>query len=296
MLRIETQDNDVNDWGIRAGWLKAGVVVSDWDGIPGSGDEITTGIQQASIIHGAGNNVCTTLYEYVRPGQAAATFNNYDLDASTLTARVRYYPPSANYDPQANTGGFVGVASNSSTWNGGTISTRGGDSYANPEPGWWRIVTCTDNATVQNEFIQEGQTDQASYLYQPVTPALDLSVAPGTATVLAGSGLTFTAIYTNTSSGITAGAAVSPTFTVTLPSELTFVSCGGAATSCTQVGNTLTITVNTIAAGLSGTVTINTTASATASGLVGLSVRADYRDVLGNPYVGSAGALVRMTP
>jgi uncharacterized repeat protein (TIGR01451 family) len=166
----------------------------------------------------------------------------------------------------------------------------------NPESGWWRIVTCTNNATVQNEFIQEGQTDQPSYLYQPATPSLDLSVTPSAATVLAGGGVTFTVSYTNTSSGITAGAAIGTTFTVTLPSELTFVSCGGAATSCTQVGNTLTITVATVAAGDVGVVTINTTASATGSGVVGLSLTSGYSDVLGNPYVGSAGALVGITP
>jgi hypothetical protein len=63
-----------------------------------------------------------------------------------------------------------------------------------------------------------------------------------------------------------------------------------------QVGSTLTITVGTVAAGDSGVVTINATASATGSGAVGLSLLAGYSDVLGNPYEASAGALVGITP
>jgi uncharacterized repeat protein (TIGR01451 family) len=291
---VETQDDDVNSWGIRAGWVPAipGPPLSDLDGVAGSGDEITTGIQQTPVLHSAGLDNCTTFYEYVRPGQATTSFHNYDLDAPVLAARVRYYPPSASYDPLAIAGGLPGTASGSSLWNNGTSLARlGGDTFNNPEPGWWRIVTCTYDLFSQNQLIQEGQTDQASYLSQPGTPALDLSVTPSAATALAGDSVAFTVSYTNTSSGITAGAAVGTTFSVTLPSDLTFVSCVGAAT-CTQAGSTLTVTLGTVAAGASGAVTIHTTASAAASGAVGLSLLANYSDVLGNPFEASAGAIV----
>ena len=304
LLRASVARNDVNGWGIRAGWEGTPTVPPTVptahinNAAPGSGDEITVGIQQNTLRHKLGNNVCTTFYEYVRPGQATATFHNYDLDfgggATNMTARVRYYPPSASYDPQANSGGLVGVASSNGSWNGGNASTRQGDLFNSPESGWWRIVTCTDSLATQNQFIQEGQTDQASYIAQPGTPALDLSLTPSAATVAASKAITFTLGYTNTSSGITAGAAVHTTFTVNLPSQMIAVSCGGAV-SCTQTGSILTITVPTVGAGKSGAVTIQTTAGSS-TGLVGLSLLASYDDVVGNPYVGSAGTTVQIIP
>ncbi|MEI7643750.1 MAG: Calx-beta domain-containing protein, partial [Chloroflexales bacterium] len=304
LLRASVARNDVNGWGIRAGWEGTPTVPPTVptahinNAAPGSGDEITVGIQQNTLRHKLGNNVCTTFYEYVRPGQATATFHNYDLDfgggATNMTARVRYYPPSASYDPLANSGGLVGVASSNGSWNGGNASTRQGDLFNSPESGWWRIVTCTDSLATQNQFIQEGQTDQASYIAQPGTPALDLSLTPSAATVAASKAITFTLGYTNTSSGITAGAAVHTTFTVNLPSQMTAVSCGGAV-SCTQTGSILRITVPTVGAGKSGAVTIQTTAGSS-TGLVGLSLLASYDDVVGNPYVGSAGTTVQIIP
>ncbi|NNJ10415.1 hypothetical protein EKD04_008760 [Chloroflexales bacterium ZM16-3] len=292
LLRVATATDDVNDWGIRVGWqnpLPAQPPTGDIDGVAGSGDEITFGLQQTTLRFAPGTNQCRTFYEYVRPGQSTATFNNYDLDSPTLSARVRYYPPSAIYDPQGITGGLAGTASGSSVWNLGTATTRGGDSFTNPESGWWRIVTCTSDMGTQNQLIQEGQTDQASYLTQQGTPSLSISVTPSPVTVAPGGSLSFNVNYTNTSSGILAGAAMGTTFTVTLPSDLTFVSCTGA--TCTLSGSTLTVSVGKVNAGATGTVTINTTASATGSGMVGLSLLADYSDVLGNPFVGKAGAV-----
>ncbi|MEI8307932.1 MAG: Calx-beta domain-containing protein, partial [Chloroflexales bacterium] len=297
LLRAETQTNDVNSWGISVGWAAAAVgsAPSDRDGIAGNGDEISVGMQQISLLYVTGVAYqCTTLYEYVRPGQPQATFNNYDLDDPWMNPIVTYYRPSDSYDPQAITGGLSGTLSANGVWNGtgGTIDTRVGDSYLNPESGWWRIVTCTN--TAQNQYIQEGQTSQASYIAQPGTPALDLSLTPSAATVPVGGILTFTANYTNTSSGITAGAAINTTFSVTLPSDLTYVpgSCIGAV-SCVLSGSTLTITVPTVVAGATGNVTFSTTASANL-GLVGLNLQADYNDVLGNPFVGTTGTVVRI--
>ena len=307
LLRASVSDNDVNGWGIRVGWQVVAPTVpptapnahSSVAALPGSGDEISVGILQNTLRHIRGLDECTTFYEYVSPGQATATFNNYDLDYSNpvpppaMTARVRYYPPSSSYDPLANTGGIAGAASINGEWNGGNAATRGGDVVANPESGWWRIVTCTDTAGSQNQYIQEGQTDQASYTVQPGTPALDLSLTSSSPTVLVGNDLTFTANYTNTSSGITAGAAVGTTFTVTLPINLTYKSCSGAS-SCTLStdGRTLTITVPTVVAGAPmGNVTFITTAG-TPTGPVGVSLLASYKDVMGNPFVGSTGRMV----
>ncbi|MEI7771979.1 MAG: Calx-beta domain-containing protein, partial [Chloroflexales bacterium] len=319
LLRAETQGDNMNGWGIRVGWQVASTIpptppTSDGDGIAGSGDEITVGIQQTTLSHDNIQGVqCTTFYEYVSPGQPSIKFNNYDLDSSSSTgmpglmpAWVSYYPPSASYDPHALVGGVAGSPSGDNTWNGllGNSTTRDGDTITNPESGWWRIVTCTGAPLstlippaipIQNQFIQEGQTDKASYTSQPGTPALSLSVT-NAATVVKGTPIAFTANYTNTSSGITAGAAISTTFTVTLPSDLTFVtgSCTGA-TSCTLSGNTLTIKVGTVGATKSGVVTFSTTAS-TNAGMVGLSLVANYNDVMGNPFVGSAATTTTITP
>jgi hypothetical protein len=292
LLRASTANNDVNSWGVRVGWQAATTTpptppTSSIDLLPGSGDEIFVGFQQMTLRFAPGANQCKTFYEYVRPGQAQALFHNYDLDSAMLTARVRYYGPSDAYDPLGLAGGWAGTASLDGVWNNSTNTTRVGDSIANPESGWWRIVTCTSDLATQNQLIQEGQTEQASYLTQPGTPALDISLTPAAATVAPGGSLSFSAVYTNTSSGLTAGAAIGTTFTVILPSDLTFVSCGGA--TCTQSGSTLTVSVGKVNAGATGTVTINTRASG--GGIVGLGLRADYSDVLGNPFVGKAAAV-----
>ncbi|NTW02513.1 MAG: sodium:calcium exchanger, partial [Oscillochloris sp.] len=299
LLRVETQDNDMNGWGIRVGWQVATTdpptqPTSDTDGTAGSGDEITFGLQQTTLRHALGANQCTTFYEYVQPGLASVTFHNYDMDSLTMLARVRYYSPSASYDPLANTGGLVGTASDDGIWNNSLNNIRVGDTITSPESGWWRIVTCTSDLGNQNQFIQEGQIDQPAYLVQPGTPALDITMTPSAATVAPGGNVSFDLAYTNTSSGFTAGAAMDTTFTITLPNDLAFVGCVGG--TCIQSGSTLTITVGKVISGASATVTVNTQASSTGSGLVGLSLKANYSDVLGNPFIGSAGATATIVP
>jgi hypothetical protein len=283
----------MNGWGVRAGWAGGPTPTADLDGMAGSGDEVNVGLLQTTLRHAPGLDQCTTFYEYVRPGQAAATFHNYDLDMPLLAARVRYYPPSASYDPLGNTGGLAGVASGSSAWNNaaaGTPNVRVGDSIVNPEPGWWRIVTCSSDLFTSNQFIQEGQIDRASYTAQPGTPELALQLTPSAAQVAAGDSLSLTLDYTNRSSGATAGAALATTFSIALPTNLTFVGCAGA--SCSQTGTTLTVTIGSVSAGASGSVTITTLVKAGATGTLGFSAAAAYNDLLGNPYRGGAGATV----
>ncbi|EFO79572.1 Na-Ca exchanger/integrin-beta4 [Oscillochloris trichoides DG-6] len=298
LLRTETSDNDVNGWGMRVVW-QGGASALDYDGVAGTGDEIMIGMQQAELRSLAGNNRCTTIYEYVAPGQPSVTFHNYDMDdismGGWLATRLRYYPPSAVYDPLANTGGFAGTRSGNMSWNNGTATTRGGDTYLNPEPGWWKIVTCTDDLTFENQLIQEGQTDQPSYLTQPGTPDLALTLTPSVTSVARDTPLDVVVAYTNRSSGATAGAALGSTFSVTLPSDLSYVSCSGA--TCVQTGNTLSVTMaDPIAAGSSGSFTITLRSSTTGSGAVALNLSANYTDLLRNPFVRTTGTVLTITP
>uniref|UniRef100_UPI00237B3FF6 Calx-beta domain-containing protein n=1 Tax=Candidatus Oscillochloris fontis TaxID=2496868 RepID=UPI00237B3FF6 len=298
LLRTETSDNDVNGWGVRVAW-QGGASNLDYDGLPGTGDEIIVGMQQAELRYLAGNNRCTTTYEYVAPGQPSVTFHNYDMDDTSmggwLTTRLHYYPPSAVYDPLANTGGFAGTRSGDMSWNNGTVDTRGGDTYLNPEPGWWKIVTCTDELVIENQLIQEGQTDQPSYITQPGTPDLALSMTPSVPTVARNTLFDVGVAYTNRSSGATAGAALGTTFSLTLPSDLTFVSCTGA--TCNQLDNTLTVTMaDPVAAGSSATFTITLRTSTIGTGPVALNLRADYADLLRNPFVSTTGTVLTITP
>jgi len=159
-LRAETSDNDTNGWGLRVGY--GDTLASDLDVVGGSGDEIYVGLQQATAR--LAPSACLTLFEFVRPGLPSVTFHNYDLDGPR--GNVRYYPPSAAYDPQGRAGGIAGTASQDGQWNNGTATERGGDVIATPEAGWWRIVTCNLGAG-ENHFVQEGQTDAPAYFIQP---------------------------------------------------------------------------------------------------------------------------------
>ena len=77
------------------------------DGVTGTNDEIAIGLAQTSFQQNSGAVACQTFYEYTNPGQAAVTFNNFDMDGVT---RLRYYAPGdPAYDPNANAGGTLGT-------------------------------------------------------------------------------------------------------------------------------------------------------------------------------------------
>ncbi|GAA5527385.1 hypothetical protein [Herpetosiphon gulosus] len=234
VLRSATSGNDENGWRLRVGRDNDADAnnappanTDNFDGVAGTGDEITLGMRQASFQHDAGAAdvvaTCLTLYEYVTPGQPTVSFNNFDIDN---VRRVRYYAPGdASYTPMGNSGGIVGSLSNDQIWNGtgATLATRVGDTINNPVSGWWRIVTCTSN---HNQFIQEGQTGTPAYYEQPPTPVMALSKTDGVTLVLPGDTLNYTIAFTNTSnSTATPGSATNVTLTDNLPPDTTFVSC-----------------------------------------------------------------------
>ncbi len=308
------QQNDRNGWSLRVGYDDDGNVVTpprtDYDLIPGTNDEITFGIVQTELnqrdLPGSANpSTCQTLYEYVAPGLSSVAFHNYDiLDGGGLGVwqLVRYYSPSSAYDPIGQTGGIAGTVTGSDNdyiWNQGDHSTRGGDVINNPEPGWWRIVSCMRNG---NRYVQEGQEDVPAYYGQPPTPAMQVSMDDGQASASVGDTLSYSVDFANSASGATPGAANSVIMTATLASNVAFQGCTltGVSGTCTHIGNNVIITLDealnaqgTIAP-YEGNATI--TAQVTAAGSVVSMVELDYQDGLGNQYVTEAGVDVTSVP
>lgn len=298
VLRAATEANDDNSWRLRIGYDDDAdpnnpppANSDNRDGLPGTNDEIVVGVIQASYQHNVplaapAEQRCLTLYEFVEPNQAEVRFHNFDLDTPTPPGgqhRVRYYAPSAAFDATAQTGGIVGVASTPSVWNNGTIA-RGGDVIANPEPGWWRIVTCV---TPNNQYVQEAQFRQTSYYSQPPIPLMTVAKDDGVTVTGPGETLTYTITYANIAAGATAGAATDVVIRDTIPTNTTYVGCtipaavGGCAFAAGVVTFTLADAVN---AGASGSVAVTVQVNPDASGTVSNAVTLDYGDALGNSY------------
>ena len=253
----------------------------DPDGQPGTNDEIVVGQVQITYQQSLGGVVCLTLHQHVAAGQASATFHNFDMDGNN---RVRYYAPSDAFDPTGLGGGTPGTLSSDSQWNGGTIA-RGGDTITDPEPGWWRLVTCV---SATNQFIQEGQAGVGVYYAQPPTPVLDISKTDGASVAPAGSDLTYGITITNTSGGPTAGAAHSVVVTDTVPTNSTFVGCTivlPARGSCSESSGVVTATLDDwMNAGGSTQVQVTVSVDGDATGTVSNETSVAFEDVLGNPF------------
>jgi uncharacterized repeat protein (TIGR01451 family) len=281
--------DDDNGWRIRVGTDNdtnpnnlPPVDYDNPDSVLGTNDEILIGQLQTSYQQSTGGVACLTLFEYVSPGQPSATFNNYDMDGNT---RVRYYAPSDTFDPTGLTGGTAGTLSNNAGWNGGVGLARGGDTIANPETGWWRIVSCL---TAVNQFIQEAQNGVDAYYAEPPTPAMSLVKDDGLTVAPAGGNLTYTVTATNTSSGADAGAALAVVITDTIPTNSSYVSCAivaPATGTCTQTLGVVTATLaGWINAGASAAVQITVTVDPGATGTITNGASVTFKDALGNPF------------
>ncbi|MEO8251928.1 MAG: hypothetical protein ABI578_05565 [Chloroflexota bacterium] len=280
--------DDDNGWRIRVGTdndsdpTNAPPANSDNpDGIPGTNDEIVIGEVQVSYQQSTGGVACLTLFEYVPAGQPSVTFHNFDMDGNT---RVRYYAPSDAFDATGLTGGTVGTLSNNGVWNSGTLA-RVGDTIANPEGGWWRIVSCL---SAGNQFIQEGQNGVRAFYSQPPTPVMTLTKDDGTLVAPAGGDLTYTVTASNTSSGATAGAALAVVITDTIPTNSTFQSCAivaPATGTCSEALGVVTATLNGwIDAGSSAAAQITVTVDGNASGTITNDASVAFQDALGNSF------------
>jgi uncharacterized repeat protein (TIGR01451 family) len=296
VLRSETHGNDQNSWRLRIGH---DTNADPNDSVPpgydnpdrliGTGDELTVGIVQTTYQHDVvGQVVCLLHYQFVKANLPEVRFHNFDLDNNE---RVTYYPPSAVFDPTGavTPGSVPGTVSGFTRWNGGTQTSRGtGDVVLDPEPGWWRMVTCVRD---DNQFNQEGQTGVP--LFREPVPEPDMSVRKddGRTLVAPGDVLTYTIRFTNQalSTKVMPGAAFNVTLTDRLPPNLSFRGCRlatpGLRGSCAQQGQDVVFTLtDRVAAGVSGELQVTAAVNPGASGQVLNMVALDYADSLNNPY------------
>ncbi|MBX0327462.1 DUF11 domain-containing protein [Oscillochloris sp. ZM17-4] len=295
LLRAETLGDDQNGWRLRVGHDNDSdpnnampANYDNPDGSAGTGDELAISIEQTTYQHNElGQVECLLNYQYVRPNLPDVSFHNFDLDNNE---RVTYYPPSATLDLQGNPapGSIAGTVSGSSVWNGGTQTSRGtGDVVLNPEPGWWRLVTCVKD---DNQFNQEGQTGVPSFLEPVPEPDMAISKDNQRTLVSAGDVLTYTIRFSNNSPTTkqVPGAAFDVMITDTLPLSLGFLSCRlmtpGLSGSCANSGQDVTFTLDDpVFAGASGEVEVVAEVQPGASGQVLNVATMDYTDLLGNP-------------
>ena len=253
----------------------------NFDLAAGTGDEITVGLSNVSVQQTSGATACLTLFEYVAPGTASITLNNFGMGSG----RVRYYAPSDVYDATATSGGTVGTVSGSTTWNNSATTARGGDVIGTPEAGWWREVYCAPSGS---QFVPEGRLNRAAYQTQPPTPELTAAADDTVTTVTRGDTRTTTLTVTNASSGSTAGTAKSVVVKDTLPAGETFTSCSvlaPATGTCTHSGGVVTATLTSeVDAGSTAKVRVISTVSPTAAGTLTHSFTVDYADGLGNAF------------
>jgi uncharacterized repeat protein (TIGR01451 family) len=279
------EGNDDNGWRVRVGSDDDGDPTNqvpanydDPDGVPGTNDEIVIGLAQTSYQQDMGGVRCLTLYQYVAPNQSSVTFNNFDMDGNSS---VTYYAPSDAI-------GIAGTVSNSTGWNppvSPASVTRGGDTIASPEPGWWRIESCIGS---NNQFVQEGTTGRDAFFLQPPTPSLSVSKSDGTTTVVAGATLTYAIVVSNTAAGADAGAALNVVATDTLPPQATFSSCAiqaPATGTCSENAGVVTANLDGwLNAGESATIDVSVAVLPGATGTLTNTVGVVYTDSLGNAF------------
>lgn len=297
LLRAETEGDEQNGWRVRFGSDNDDDPTNPMppnydnpDGRPGSGDEPIVGVIATTYQHNQVDQVqCLTLYQFVRPNLPEVSFHNFDLDSNE---RVRYYPPSSTYDSNgaATPGSIAGTVSPNRRWNNGTTTDRGaGDVIPNPEPGWWRIVTCVQD---DNQFNQEGQAGIPTFRQPSPEPDMLVSKDDGRTIITAGEILTYTITYTNQAlltKPEAPGAAFDVVLTDTLPINATFRSCRlvtpNLAGSCEQQGGNVIFTLDDpVFAGDSGELEVSVAVNGDAQDRVVNTVILDYTDLLSNPY------------
>jgi uncharacterized repeat protein (TIGR01451 family) len=270
-LHAATSGDDDNAWKLR-------VVPDDFDGTPGTGDEINLGNLQTSF-----QNVslgCQTFHFLVPAEVPSIRLSNFDMDVPGLctspTCTIAYITPSGTV--------ISGTESAGTEWNngGGTgYPPPGGDEILDPEPGWWQAELCLND---DNQYIFD--TGGLTYFYyRPPTPDMSVGKDDGTGTFSPDGVLTYTIIYTNAGPG----AALDAMLTDTLPLSTTFVSCSGGL-SCGYVppppgSGIVVFQLGTIISETSGIVTVSVRVDAGApTGTLTNTVELDYSDVLFSDY------------
>ncbi len=264
-LLVSTSDNDDNSWRLS---------ITHPDNRPGTGDEIAPATFEASFQHGVFGDPLTPqdFWFFVNPGTPSLTLNNFDMDVPGYTpnASVTYFQPDGSSVP--------GTPSGNAEWNNGTASTRGGDVFSNPQPGWWRA---TVNAAGDNQYIFEAPFSVPEP--QPPEPILSQQcIVTGQSQIIR-----YAIPFSNTSAEF---AVYEPVLTFMLPAGTTFVSCSGGL-SCSetppgsgQVTFSLPPVLPIVAEGGAGQVSVDVQLGAGAPDPLTSTAEFDYVDVFNNNY------------
>jgi uncharacterized repeat protein (TIGR01451 family) len=283
-----TEADDQNGWRLRVGTdndanpNNAPPANSDNpDGLFGTDDEIQAATFQISYQHeDTGSMNCKTIWELVGD-VPSVSFHNFDMDDN---GRVRYYAPSDTLDPDGLVGGTAGTVSGFTEWNNGTTS-RGGDTISDPEPGYWRIVSCISS---NNQYIQEGQTGRQALNQPPLVPIIDVNKDDGITEIARGGNATYTIDIANNSSGPTASASRNVQLTDDLPDGFTPTSCQWlppATGTCNISGQSVTADLGgVLIAGDAAQLEIDYSVDNDASGTLTNTALVGYEDSFGNTF------------
>ncbi|MDH3397873.1 MAG: hypothetical protein OEM81_08605, partial [Acidimicrobiia bacterium] len=295
LLRTTVSNNDDNSWRLAfnhdpdcnvtgtpascaSALLSNGNQVDNPDGSPGTGDELSIGIQRASYQHGGAGQTCKTFYFFVAPGTTSITLHNFDMDNN---GSVTYHSPSGS--------SYAGTVSGNAVWNRSSNATRVGDTLAvgGADEGWWSADLCISSG---NQYIFEGVNGESVFLdLIPAVPEMMLSKSDGITSVDPGQSITYVLAYANTSDGSpNPGLATGVNISDTIPAATTYQSCsidGPATGTCTESGGVVTFTLdNPVLPGESGTVRVTVDVDGGATGSIANSATLTYSDPLGNNY------------
>ncbi len=301
-LEIITVDNDENSWRLRikhdpdcedgacsggsedaSDRLSNGDETDDFDGVPGTGDELSVGLLEVAYEHA--DTEMQTFYFFVELGEDPfVTLHNFDMDND---GTITYFSPSGeSYD---------GTVSGFTLWNNPPDlpedydgpPVRGGDTIAiGPEDvGWWRAEIFTGQ---NNQYIFEGEINEPVRLQEPPAPQMDVSKDDGQTVTQPGDVLTYTIAFTNTSPS---AAATNVILTDTLPENATYQRCtfvAGATGTCglnpANPDEVIFDLEGVVAASTSGTAQVTVQVDPDAVGQVVNVVQLDYVSILGNRY------------
>ncbi|MGZ8785369.1 MAG: SdrD B-like domain-containing protein, partial [Acidimicrobiia bacterium] len=295
LLRATVANNDDNSWRLAfnndpdcnvtgtpqtcaPALLSNGNQVDNPDGSPGTGDELTIGIQRASYQHGGVGQTCKTFYFFVAPGTTSISLHNFDMDSN---GSVNYHSPSGS--------SYVGTVSANARWNNSLNATRVGDLIAlgAADEGWWSADLCISSG---NQYIFEGVNGESVFLdLIPAVPRMTLSKSDGVGAVDPGETITYILTYTNTSDSTSnPGLATNVNISDTIPSATSYQSCSidsPASGTCSESGGVVTFSLdNPVLPGMSGTVRVTAGVNGGASGSIANSATLTYSDPLGNNY------------
>ena len=264
--------------------LQNGNEVDDFDGLPGTGDELNVGIDRGSFQHGGSGLVCNTYFFQVSPTTprdgptGGLMVHNFDMDNS---GTITYTDPL---------GGLVGgTVSGGTRWNNSTDTTRVGDELPSID-GWWSAEICL---SPNNQYIFEAPSGSTIYLeYQPQTPQIALAKDDGgLVDVNPSDTITYTIVFDNTSDATpNPGQAVNVVLSDAVPAGTTYVggSCAIAAPfsgSCAEAAGTVTFAIaEPVNPGTSGQVSFDVVVDSGASGTISNQATADFDDLIGGGY------------